>query len=96
MSATRGERRVDVGGLFVALPVESSRVRRPVVHAVNVHAGREHIGVPRQGQRGQVAPVGAAVNPDAARIDARLRPEISRCRLNVSVSAAPRAPEFGG
>ena len=52
---------------------------------MNVHPRREHVGIPRQRQRGQVAAVGAAVNPDPIRIDAGLRAEKGGRRLNVAI-----------
>ena len=60
----------------------------PVVDAVDVHAGGEQVGRPREAERGEVAAVGAAPQPDAVPVHAG---EVSE-----EPAGAEHIAEFGG
>ena len=64
----------------------------PVVDAVHVHAGREHVGRTRESHRGEIAAVRAAPQADARRVDVRpILHEEARAHHVAEFAAAGRA-----
>src|SRR5262249_33516391 len=71
-----GELRRVAAGQRVVAGLEVADDDVPVVDAVDVHAGGEQVGGAGQAERGQVAAVRAAPQPDAVRIDVGPPPQV--------------------
>src|SRR5216684_2862413 len=71
---------------------EVGDLRVPVVHAVNVHAGGKQIRSASKPERGEVAAIATAPEPDAAGVHVRPGAKIDACALDIIELAGAHRP----